>query len=805
MGWENWLYKAVYQFSRNIGANTQRKRLESTYGKEAADAALATIKRGGNNEQVDAAIRATLEAQAVQQHQTEMLNNPPAIHGSARWATPDECRQRNLLHQANIVQRGPGLWFGLLNDDSFYAGDTSEYRPGSDAWLYWNKPEGHILTVAPTRTGKGATQIIPNLLLHEGSAVVIDPKGENARLTLLTRSELLGQDIFIIDPFGEHTDCFNPLDSIQDYDGARTMAEMLLPRAATGTQNEFFENTSINLLSALIYYVCAFHPPDQRTLSAVRVMIGASPEEKATMIARMATCGSAEITHSINLFLALKPERQASTLEDIDAQTKLWDSPRLQHVISRSHFSFAELKTRPITVYITVPVDRLEAYAAFTRTLIGTAIDQLTRHPALPNPPVLFVMDEFPIAIGDLKKVVEGFGHLAGMGIRLWLIAQNLHQLREKCPKSYGSILSEAAVKSFFGTRDFDTLEMLSRSLGQRTVSYLSTSSNMNYGLSSSPESGSGSTGSGTGTSVQFSARALVTPDELGEFMSEERAGTRSGIMWIEGLPRPIRTVHSPYYLGNGFQEVMDLAVEVYEDRQRQQSATPAESTLTQEHKQHPTLNGWQRDLPAGTRVINSKDLQRFLYPNGDLEAFTPEFTLEYRPDDNFLEMHWYTFAGQPSIYWHDTSTSPTMGLVAIQIQNVRKTDSVPLFELFLDSLASEQINPGILNTQQIRQDIERFLATPEPQVPKCMEVQLNEALEYSFEGTTYALIPGRYDTKRKRWRSDDGYVTTIEIVGGALQADGKYRSCEGTLEQSQLEAFIQQGMISVLHITQHN
>ena len=43
------------------------------------------------------------------------------------------------------------------------------------------KDDRHVMTIAGSRAGKGVSLIIPNLLLYEGSALVIDPKGENAR------------------------------------------------------------------------------------------------------------------------------------------------------------------------------------------------------------------------------------------------------------------------------------------------------------------------------------------------------------------------------------------------------------------------------------------------------------------------------------------------------------------------------------------------------------------------------------------------------------------------------------------------
>ena len=68
---------------------------------------------------------------------------------------------------------------------------------------------------------KGASLIIPNLIRYQGSALVIDPKGENAKATAGRRGKGtraggagLGQDVYVIDPFGVSgvaTASFNPL------------------------------------------------------------------------------------------------------------------------------------------------------------------------------------------------------------------------------------------------------------------------------------------------------------------------------------------------------------------------------------------------------------------------------------------------------------------------------------------------------------------------------------------------------------------------------------------------------------------
>ncbi|MBO0950592.1 type IV secretory system conjugative DNA transfer family protein [Fibrella sp. HMF5405] len=92
--------------------------------------------------------------------------------GSARFARPKEL---------NAYRTGPGLYIG-------------------GEFVF--KDKGHKLTVAGTRGGKGTNLIIPNLLGLggcQGSWVVIDPKGENAAITVRYQRES-GQNVVILNP-----------------------------------------------------------------------------------------------------------------------------------------------------------------------------------------------------------------------------------------------------------------------------------------------------------------------------------------------------------------------------------------------------------------------------------------------------------------------------------------------------------------------------------------------------------------------------------------------------------------------------
>lgn len=79
-----------------------------------------------------------------------------ATHGSARFATNKE--------MAPLARAESGLLIG---------------RDAKSKQLMRYDGPAHLLTMAPTRTGKGVGTIIPNLLTADRSVICIDPKGEN--------------------------------------------------------------------------------------------------------------------------------------------------------------------------------------------------------------------------------------------------------------------------------------------------------------------------------------------------------------------------------------------------------------------------------------------------------------------------------------------------------------------------------------------------------------------------------------------------------------------------------------------------
>lgn len=79
----------------------------------------------------------------------------------------------------------------------------------------------HTAVFAPTGAGKNVSIVEPFLFTSRESCVVIDIKGENARLTAAHREKVFKQKIFIIDPFKAVTNnpcAWNVLEAIDPAD-----------------------------------------------------------------------------------------------------------------------------------------------------------------------------------------------------------------------------------------------------------------------------------------------------------------------------------------------------------------------------------------------------------------------------------------------------------------------------------------------------------------------------------------------------------------------------------------------------------
>ncbi|WP_340316152.1 type IV secretory system conjugative DNA transfer family protein [Rhizorhabdus argentea] len=381
--------------------------------------------------------------------------------------------------------------------------------------LRYNGP-AHLITIAPTRGGKGVGTIIPNLLTADRSILCIDPKGENARITSEARSRF--GPVWCLDPFGV-SGCkaasYNPLDALDPAspdvgDDAATLADAIVQDEVTGGDNVHWNEEARALIEGLILHACD-DPLGRRTLATVRDFLTRSPEAFIDLIARMQGSSGAHglVARAANRF-AGKSDREASgVLSAAQRHTHFLDSPRIAASVSGSDFAFADLKHDVGTVFVCLPPDRIDAYSRWMRLIVAQALAELARSTTATSRPVLFLLDEFA-ALGRLEPVARAMGLMAGYGVQLWPILQDVHQLRHLYARRAGTFLANAGVLQAFGVNDHDTAEMLSKMMGQETIEYVTQGSSVTRGHSIlEPDT------RGESTSEHVAPRNLLNPDEI--------------------------------------------------------------------------------------------------------------------------------------------------------------------------------------------------------------------------------------------------------------------------------------------------
>ncbi|KEQ51696.1 type IV secretory system conjugative DNA transfer family protein [Sphingobium chlorophenolicum] len=410
-------------------------------------------------------------------------------HGSARFATDRETRP--------LAQNGDGLLIG---------------RDRKSGKLLRYAGPAHLLTIAPTRTGKGVGTIIPNLLDYPGPVVCIDPKGENARITARHRARF--GPVHVLDPFGVTgipSAAFNPLDRLDPAgldlaDDAMTLADALV-YDAPGEAGEAHWNEEAKALIAGILLWVACDPQSQgtdRTLEALRDCLTFAPDNFQKMLREMSRSTQARglIARAANRHLGKSDREAAGVLSAAQRHTHFLDSPRMTAVLGHSDFTFADVKARGTTVYLVLPPDRLATYARWLRLMLAQGLTDLARAPASPARSVLFLLDEFA-ALGRLEPVERAMGLMAGYGIQLWPILQDVHQLRALYERRAGTFLSNAGVLQIFGVNDHDSAKLVSDLLGQETVVF----ETMSRAIDAEE--------TGISFGSQHVGRPLLTPDEV--------------------------------------------------------------------------------------------------------------------------------------------------------------------------------------------------------------------------------------------------------------------------------------------------
>lgn len=405
----------------------------------------------------------------------QLITNPPSVYGAASWMSFDSALDLNLFGLKN-------LYLGVLNNEKIN---------GLFAIRYTN--DKHLITIAPSGTGKNRCVQIPNLLIYEKSVIVIDPKGENAAVTAKRRRDD-GHNVLILNPFKTieshfenegfasaetgkfESACFNPLDAL-DSQGDNFVADVYSLCDALIEQNDkepFWSNSARELLSGLIMHVCSsqeLKEANKRNLIYVRELLTADVEtfKKNIEAILILTDNKLPIAQKLNRFKTLHDEDKLnlSIISIAVTETNFLDDPSLAKNLSNNDIDFQKFRTEKTTLYIILPAKYLTIYAKWFKLIITSALNIFTQSPE--GEKVLFMLDECSL-LGRLNSLETAISYARGFGIQIWSFWQDIYQIYDIYGKRAESFLANTGVQQYFTPNEITTCKKISERLGDNTA-----------------------------------------------------------------------------------------------------------------------------------------------------------------------------------------------------------------------------------------------------------------------------------------------------------------------------------------------
>lgn len=434
-------------------------------------------------------------------------------YGTARYAD-----MRTMMPDFFYAVRG--VFFGKSSAPELDKVPVQD-QPGAPVL---STPEHHTLIVARTRTGKGTRVIVPTLLRYAGSAIVIDPKGENAAITARVRLGMLNKEVHVINPWGELAAnfkerglapaTFNPLDVlVRDDPNAVAVAQALAGAvcpASPGDKDRYWQGSAANVLTAVLLWITD-QPGETKTLARAREIVSLSRKDftdrfLVPMAASSAFGGA--IREMVSPYIDLAQETYSGIMSNLSEATKFLSDPQVKAATATSSFDMADLIRDPVTVYLVIPPDRIDTQRTWLRLMTTAAMHTFKRYPLEGRPAhrCMILMDEFP-ALGRIEDMPRDIATMSGYGIDFTLIVQGLDQLKDLYGSAAGTLLSNCAYKWFCNVSDLESAKYLSDTLGKQTV--------RTVGRGESENEGPGGAGKGESVNYGETGRSLLMPDEV--------------------------------------------------------------------------------------------------------------------------------------------------------------------------------------------------------------------------------------------------------------------------------------------------
>ncbi len=409
----------------------------------------------------------------------------------------------------------------------------------------------NVLVVGGSGSGKSACYSKPNAYQMLGSYVFTDPKGELYDDTAGYLKEH-GYDIKVLNLVNPaNSDGYNPLMHITSEVDVDVIAHTIVKgQEAEGKSSDpFWDDNAEMLLKALIYYLIATRPEEERNLASCAELVRAANNNNGTSLLSelMSELPFDHPARTNFKSIEIASEKTySSILSTLQSKLGKFDSKEIAEVTSTNTINFEDIANHKTALYV-ISSDTHTAYNFLLTIFFAQMIQQLFNY-ADENGGKLktrtyFILDEFA-NIGQIPDFDKKISTSRSRGISFSVILQNLDQLEAVYEKSYETIMGNCDTHVFLGSNSFKTVEYFSKQLGETTIvrDTKSTNRDKNYYKQ------------GYSTSDQVMGRALMTPDEL------RRMDNDLCIIFEKGL-KPIKAKKFYYFRKPMIKEFQKYAI----------------------------------------------------------------------------------------------------------------------------------------------------------------------------------------------------------------------------------------------------
>jgi type IV secretion system protein VirD4 len=229
-----------------------------------------------------------------------------------------------------------------------------------------------------------------------------------------------------------------------------------------GTVRDLVTLTYPALMEAAREGAKAAHASENRISEAEiaqRVLFKAMADSSDLFFGALAAAGQS--------FLRKYERERSSIVSTTETQLRFLDSPLLRQVSRSSSFRLADLRHRNMTIYLCLPAGEMLSHYRWLRLIVRQALTALEREGPYPRGklPILFLMEEFA-SLGHMPIMEQAAAYFPGFGVKLWMVLQDLSQLKRHYRDSWQTMIGNAGLVQFFATTDPVTNDYISARLG---------------------------------------------------------------------------------------------------------------------------------------------------------------------------------------------------------------------------------------------------------------------------------------------------------------------------------------------------